>query len=311
MAAEVYTLGTVFLNDGGDGTLLDQCVEMGYEAGDQEMVLATDGGVDPTWIGLALQSPALTFATTDLAELLALNTSTFAYAGLELSASQIAELYWQQAKYAGALWTGSKHLKQEVNKGLLFCRGFRAAHGEGAARAFASIAPTWDGTNDPVVPSESAAMPGTPAVTCAYGPGPVTINAIALDSEVLSIVYDSGIGLRAVGGGSVVWPWFVGIRSRRPTFGIRVSDASLLYDLGLIGAAVTSATLYLRGFERAGKAYADASEEHIKITLYQGRASAPTLATDQDRDAFPDLLLRPSKASGNAIMTVQAGVAIT
>ena len=113
--SEVYTLGPVFLNDGATGTLLDQVMELGYNDGVQRMLQAADGGADPTWSAISAQNPSLSFATTDLAEALALNSAKFLFKGLELSASNIGEFYYQQAKYADALEYVSLELMDQTS----------------------------------------------------------------------------------------------------------------------------------------------------------------------------------------------------
>jgi len=310
----IYTLGPVFLNDGGDGTLLDQCEEIGYDDGLQRLLAAADGQVDPTWSATTMQSPGPTFATTDLNEALALNSAKFLFKGLELSASLVAELYYQQAQHGHELYSGAHHLKLAVNKGMLVPRGLVANHGQGLARLAVGVVPVYDGSNDPIVISSDQALPGTPAVSCGFGVGPVTLTgawgSVSLDDEVLGISFDPGIALRTVGGGSKPWPFFTGIRARRPTFTLRLSDMGVLATLGLAGKALTSGVIYLRAFERASACYADASEQHVKITLYQGAARLSTSTVNQGGDTEPTIIVEPTKASGNEIMTVQTGQAI-
>lgn len=306
----VYTLGPVFLDDGAAGTLLDQVTEVGYSDGVQRMLMAADGGPDVSWSAIPAQNPGLSFATTDLFGILALNSATFLYKGLALSASNIAEFYFQQAEQAAALWAGAKHLKLAVNEGMLVPRGLAVSDG-GAAVLTVGCQPTWDGSNDPVTITANQSLPGTPAVDYVYTLGPVVVNAITLTDEVLGLALDTGLGLRLVRGGGRPYPHFVGIQRRAPSIAVRLNDAGVLATLGLNGAAITSGHFYLRRLTRASLPYSDASEQHIKITFYQGMANLSGVSISGDTDGEPDLLITPTKKAANEMFTIATGVAIT
>ncbi len=309
MPTSVYTMHAVVIDRVSDlviGGITDQAIAPGLS----EMLLAGDGAVDPTYVAVAESRPVISFTSTDVVSLLAEGSDTFAVAGLKLSASAIAKAFLQKLDEGGTRAGAGNHVSVAVNEGIMVPRTLTAADNQPATLT-CDIVATFDGSNAPLVITDSQNLLGTAAVSTAYVQGPVTLNGSGLDG-VQSITVDFGIELMVLSGDGAVYPTYVAIASRRPRITVRVSDAGALADWGLTGTAqsATDSLVWLRKVTEGGTRVADVTEEHIKITIDEGLISVGAVSGSHGSYQGCDVTITPTYDGTNAIMAVDTTAAI-
>lgn len=309
--SRLHTLYAVNLNTktlAVSPVLVDQVTDFRLSPEIREVIQAGDGDVDPTYVAVMGQSPRLRFTTTALATVLA--TCGIDGEIIDADGSYPGLLAWfQKLAEGGTRESGSAHLQMTVKEGLLVPRVLRASQDGSASLDLEAIA-TYDGTNDPVVVADSQALAGSPAVGELFTVGPVKVNGTALES-IQDITVDLGIQEIIQSGDGQVWPTFVGILRRQPSITVRTTDAVSLATFGLEGSAIsTTAVAYFRKLAQGGLRVAEATVEHVSVTVNDGRVSVREVSASQDSPAMSEVTITPRKGA-NPILVLSTATTIT
>ena len=188
--------------------------------------------------------------------------------GYDLSGGAGLILTAQKAADGGTRASGSVHRQYTMVHGLLVPTSLECSHGGDASLSYQAQA-VYDGTNDPIVETDTAALPAGLADAERFTLGPVTLGAVAL-TEVKSLTINFGLEVRAEAADGDIFPTFSYIVRVAPSITIRGLNVEWLKSTNLprAGKAATHAntTIYLRKRAVGGTFTADATEEHIKIT---------------------------------------------
>lgn len=177
------------------------------------------------------------------------------------------KFYAQQHESSGTRKTGSTHRMFTFNAGILVPRQLRVPHRGDAELTYEAIL-TYDGSNDPVVITDSSAVPA--AVDASYFTlGGATIGGVSCGGKS-DLTVDFGLDAMGEGGDSDVWDTIASIRNARSSITFESLDPTLFSaaNIPLEGKAATHANtiIYLRKRMQGGQFVADLTAEHIKLT---------------------------------------------
>jgi hypothetical protein len=116
---------------------------------------------------------------------------------------------------------------------------------------------TWDGTNDPIVPS-AASVPTNPGDTLRYSLGVVTIGGTVID-RVQSVSLNFGIKVDTEGGNSEIWDDYAAIQMIDPKLTIKTRSMTGLAKFPFAAGTIANTTVQFRkrtlggGFESTGQ----------------------------------------------------------
>lgn len=293
-------------------TVIGGITQQNVNLGTQVRGEASSGEVYARFQSVVAQKPAATFTTLNVAAALAVSGLT-AKAISALSPATL--LLWAQKIAEGGSRAGvTSHRSYTINDGILFPTTLTVGH-QGDAVLPYGVAVTWDGTNNPVVLSESQTL--TAGITDAerFTLGPVTIESIAL-SEVRELQIDFGLQVVTEGGDSDIWDTMAYIKAVQPAITLRGIDIEWFKDSGgvpLAGLPITHAntSIYLKKRAAGGTFVADATAEHVKFTA-NGLAHVAN-AFDANGDALAECdLVIPLKYDGTLVpLVVNTASAIT
>jgi hypothetical protein len=266
----VHGLYAVEIDSVGDtAVVLGGITQLDIKTGTRVERQATSGNPHVYNANVVEQKPVATFTTLDLALALA----TAGQEGKAIS-SDVTDpglnLYARKRAEGGTRTTGSTHRQYNIKEGILVPRTISIQHRGNATLSYEALA-TFDGTNDPVVITDSSAIP-----TVAAGSDAVrfTLGAVSLESVTIagiqSMELDFGVTAETFGGDSDVWETFATIGEIMALARFTGIDIEWLKaaNIPLGGKAITHANTLIEFRKRAngGQFVADATEEHISIT---------------------------------------------
>lgn len=238
-----------------------------YRAGNEHRADPTSGNPYAQHVAIHEQKPVADFVSYALQDCLdevgltGLNVATLAN-GLNLYAYKHAD--------GGARATGASHRKFNILQGLVVPTRVTCEH-RGDATISYNILPTWDGTNDPVVESDSASVPSTPSDDERFTIGGISIGGVTI-SDVRSFELDFGMDAKTDGGDSDLFDTHSSIYTLVPTLTLRGVNVEWLKSTNIprAGKAGTHAntTFYLRKRSQSAAGFvADGTAAHIKGTM--------------------------------------------
>lgn len=224
------------------------------------------------------------------------------------------QLFGQQHAEGGTRTAGLFHKKYVMVEGLVFHGGMSVEHqGDAVINTTALI--TYDGTNNPIIPSELSAVPSGLTDSERFSLGPVTINGVTM-TGVKSVEFAFGINAATEGVDGEIWDRFSSIRTIEPVLTLRGVDPDWFKAAGavpLIGGPGTHANtvLYLRKRIAGGTFVLDGTAQHIKITA-AGLAFIETPLDVSGSESAETTLVMPLQFDGtNAPMVINTASAIT
>jgi len=307
---DVHTLYAVNIQTAEDVDLfIDQITDQNIDLGITDLLLSADGQVDPTFVAVGEQNPRLAYTSSKLATILA----SCWIDGLKISSDvddDGAEFFFQKVEAEGTRATGSSHVKLTMNKGMLIPRTITAPHNALASVELEFI-PVWDETNDILVVETSQAIEGTPSVSEAFCAGPAYINGVQLES-IQETGIDLGIAEFVAGGDGDIWQKFVAIGTRTPRITLRTLDAVSLSTFGISGTAqgVTDSDIYLRKVAKDGTRVANATAEHIKVSVDEGNITCRAITGTHGEFLGTEIQINPTYDDTNDILALDTASVI-
>lgn len=191
----------------------------------------------------------------------------------------------------GKIASGSVHRAITMAKGLLYPDSLSVAQDQHAALNLNAVA-LYDGTNNPLVPAGSLALPGTMADGERFGLGALTVGGVTI-TDHLSVDVQFGVDVQVKRAEGDIWPTHILVASLKPTWRIRGAGVEQFATSGgvpLAGAAATVANtvLYLRKRSTSGAGYL-AGSNHASLAM-AGLAYWQTV-TDADGNDTAELEL--------------------
>ncbi len=281
-----------------DGTIIGGISGDSLNLNEQSSQLDGDGSVYPTRVALFRQSPVYSFQTVEVAVALAKLTAI----GVAISSGNEFKAYQQKVLHGGTRVTGSNHRLLTVTTGIVIPTSIEAAAGSPAVLRGECHA-GYDGSNQPVLVTESSALAAAQAIDEVFHPGPIKINGTLIEG-ITRIGINFGIQIQKDfnNGAAGQWPDIVFVRRAvgSITFTTHAMDtlvsAGLLTSAGLVGVVqgTTDSLVYLRKMANATGYVADLTAD-IRRAGQRRQNSSSTLLTlgnvskRENRSRFPDI----------------------
>jgi len=268
-------------------------------------------GTVTRFVGVLGQAHRIEIATGMVGTLLAKNSSAFLLNGLAVDSGAEnagAEIWYRRRLSKNTFASGSNHVKLTVADGFLLPRNL-SVENQGVASLALGLLARYDGTNQPVVAATGEAL--TDAVQTAaewYTLGPTYLGDTLIE-DVQGWSLNAGVVEHVRSGGGSAYPVYIGLADQSPSLAVRVLDVGLLATLGVLGAEQT-VTLYLRKKQPFAAAYADNTENHIKIVIESAHCDIGEIRSNFGEDAEPGLVLTPRYDGTNAVVAVTTDCAI-
>lgn len=249
--------------DGMSGTpaLLGGITRQSISTNSQESQEAVAGSHYPLWLGLTGQKVVGEFTTKNVeTALTAMAPPADILAGDGIQ-------FWQVKKTSGAVDSGSVHRTAKIADGIVVPRRLTIP-GDGDAEISYEVISQYDGTNDPIIFTETAALPSETLTDVArWGMGNLQIGSLAIDG-CTQIEIDFGVRAEQLQTDGDIWAQYIDLSEYLAKITIRSIDTSKVSDSGILleGKTGTHATSYLYLRKRDDGGY-DSGEEHIKITF--------------------------------------------
>lgn len=288
-------------------TFLSQLQDGTITTGIQEIAVVPAGFPQPLALHTGAIRPMVTFTTSQLASLFG---ATGVY-GYDTSGGN-TDFFCKATDDLGVRIADAttSHIRLRATEGLLNWMSIEAQQ-DGVAVARCRFAPTYDGTNAPLVAAGSVALSGTPSGGECYSMGPVYHNSSGIPG-VTGWSLDLGISFHEVPSDGEPYLTYIGVREIMPVLTVRGIRAQDLVTYGMAGLAVTSQlNCYLRRKTTDGGFTADGSSAHIEIAATNGLILPQSASGGGNELMTPEvrILLRPASASAQAI-TITTGTTI-
>lgn len=300
MSQNVYSFGGVSVN----GTFIP-ADDHNLPDGITEEALMTGIDLYPSWVGPRTQKPVPTFTTKAIKTALDL----ISFDGLAITT---IVFYYLKRDVLG--WDAglTPHKSVTINDGIIVLNRL-GWNGEDPATAEYSIYAIHDGTNAPYIYGDAVATPAPTVLTeCFYG-GPVKIGTLL---EVNSWEYTTNFDVKHDVHSGNTHPKFASIRSGKPKATFTSNDTDIMDSVdastSLIGATVAP-ILFLRKGAQTGLAsgrVADATAEHIGVTINDAYVKAPSSSGGALQDATHTFEIIPRKSGATALITLDTTMAI-
>lgn len=287
--------------------LIDQVVEQNVDPGIEELVLAGNGAVDPSFAAVMQQAPGLRFTTTAIKKAL-----DFAgINGVALAAS--IEFFFQQVALDGTRSTGLTHNKVAATNGILFPRSIRASQDSEARVEYEAVVRSTDPEVAPITFTKDVALSGSAQVEEAFTIGIVKVNGVEVEM-VEEITIDFGVQELRKGFAGSAFPTFAAILERKPVITVRSLDTNLMEvaQLGVSGKAQngTPSEVYFRRILEGGTRVAKALAQHIRFQIFEGYVSVRQVGGSQGEPLATEIKLLPTYDGTNDVVGMNTASAI-
>jgi len=288
------------------GGLIDGIQNVNRDSGDEEVVIASDGLVDPTFVAMIQQRPVVNFETVKIAHALAI----CGIGGYAIAAD--ADMYWQKMKQGGTR-ESTGHIKVTAGTGLLIPQPINASQGGEATIGYRLLPISDDGVNAPLTVATGQSLAGSPAVDEAFTVGPAKYGASMIQGVTQSTI---DLGLREVVEGSdgETYATFAGIDGREPSITVQTKDIAVAEStIGRAGQKIDGTSpfkVWLRKKAQGGGNVAAGTAEHVLFTVNAGRIVLASDEAQHDSTGTATLRITPVHDGTNDIVAVSTGAAI-
>lgn len=299
--ADRYALYAVNANV-ENGMFIPQIRDWSVNMAVSEVIESVNGDIDPNYVAVGTQAPSFSFTTTKVGSVLntiGINGLAIANANAYLGLVCCFQLMEEGGVRGDAAAGG--HLSLTATKGILLPRRLSAAQGGNAELSMDALVTATIANTAPVTINANAVLTGTPGVTELFTLGPVYVNNTQVN-DVLAVDIDFGLQETVATSDGMVWPSYAAIAQRRPSITVRTREVEQISTLGLYGAAVTSAEVYLKKRAEGGVLEASASAVHLKIALTKGRAHVTRGTGAVPSEA--SIMITPVSDETNPILTI-------
>lgn len=225
------------------------------------------GNVDPSDHAITKMEPVASFTSTDVATILAANSSTFATAGLSVSSGTITIPY--RVRSAGATYvSGANNTAVSATDGVIIPTSLTVSETSSAEINLECHFESTDGTTNPLSDSSTETV-STSSFNAAYRLATSSINGSNV-SGISSYTVNFGINIESnVGLDGFLCPTEHHIYTRDPTIDVTFRDIAAFNTFSTY-AAQSAAVFKLRKMSPGGTVVSDATAEHITVTFADG-----------------------------------------
>lgn len=289
----IHTLGPVqlFTDAMGAAVLIGGITQQALPTGTEVRSEPSSGDPYPSHQAIVAQKPTASFTSYHLATIL----DTLGVAGLPIfSATNYGlRMYAQKYTEGSTPASGSVHRMYTIRQGLIVPTRLSCSH-QGDATLEVAVISTYDGTNDPLVITDTVAMPSGLTDAERFTLGNVTFGGISLP-QVTGVDITFGLGTRSTGSNSDIWDTHCSIRTVRPSITLRGIDiewfkSSVITLAGKAGTHLNS-SVYFRKRAVGGSFVADATSEHIKFTACGLAYIDQAFSASTNEDAEPSVTI--------------------
>lgn len=179
-------------------------------------------------------------------------------------------MFAYQKQGGGSRYVGASHRKYTVRDGLVFPRRLSITH-QGDATLNYVVAIIFDGSNAPILYTDSVALPAETVTPERFTIGPLFLGGLGQLTQIQNIDLDFGLTVNPAGADSEVYDTFVSLDESTPELTVRATQPEWFGDsaVPLEGLACTHANtrLFLRKRQRDSTFHANNEAEHVKLTL--------------------------------------------
>ena len=248
-----------------DATLIGGITSFGKTFDSTMRGEALDGAVHPKRQSLVSQEPKATWTTKHIKT--AIDKLPFPATSIATLSAGL-NMFAQKRLDGGGRASGASHRRYQMLKGIVAPGTLSVAHREDATLSYQAVA-AWDGNNDPLIESDSVALPSGLVDDERYTLGPVNLAGTDY-KELKGWEVDFGVTIVAESSDSDIWPTQVTIGQTASIVTLRGIDIEWLKAANIPrkGRAVAHAnsSMYLRRYKASGDFEADATAKHIKLT---------------------------------------------
>jgi hypothetical protein len=258
---------------------INQISEQSLDSGLQNLLVTSDGGVDPTFAAVSKQKPAATFSTTAIAR-------SLGYAGWGgLHVTTALNLWFQKLALGGTRAGSGAHTKATFTNGLLVPQRITWDNeGQPATLSYQFWAYSPDGTTSPISMAINQSLPSAVVTREFFTAGPASVNGTVIPNSGGSIEFNFEPVLD--GSDGEAYDTFCGIMRRNAVITLRSKDVNLTSTLGFSAAQTsTDSLVYLRKFAPGGTRVANGTAEHIKFTVDDGMITVRDAAAGDGQTA--------------------------
>lgn len=273
----------------------------------EKAILHHDGLVDPVYACALNQKPEISIRSVDLANVLA---------AVDFSGVALTELttWFQKGADCATRASGTDHTKIVATSGCAVLMPLRATNNQIVEAEVQAYLKSSTGLADPFTITTGISLAGSTAATAKYTMGPVYITPSGGSRAQLTVSdweFDPGIEIEAISDDGLPFPTYIAIHRRAPKFRCTYVDMSKLATYTFNGA-LGSIEAFLRKVSEtgAGSRVANATEEHIKITIADGRYQTDDSSVDDGSTATGTLMHDATYDGTNPIVDIEFDVAI-
>jgi len=268
----------------------------------------TSGEIYRRFQGLYAQKPLASFASYAIAACLdeiGLTGAVVANGGM----NYYAQKWTEGSGPAGA----GNHREYNCLEGVVIPRRLTVSHQGDAVIEYDHLI-TYDGSNDPIVITDSANLPAGITDAERFALYSASIESVTI-AQVQQLEIDFGVDGRTEGGDSDIWDTFARVRGIEPVLRLTGTDIEWFkaanIPLGGKKATHTNTSIVLRKRDQGGDWVGDATEEHIEFTA-DGLAYVTTAFEDDGDEAAQISLEFPLRYDGtNAPLVIDTTAALT
>ena len=231
---------------------------------------------------------------------------------LALKITTTCVIYFSKMTETGAgRSSSSDHTTLTINDGLIIPRSISASHdagggGSSEAEMELEIIAEYDGTNNPLIFGTGSLPAGNGVAVEKVTLGPVKIGSTMYHLQ--SSNFDFGIKEAVKGQSGGLYPEFVGVESQSPAVSGKSLNLAMQSPFG--DGALAAVILFFRKITRGAGRTADATEEHISITMAECFLLHGEVAASQGGEATFDFTIHANYDGTNAIAVIDTTAAI-
>jgi len=288
-----------------DSTVVKQIRNLQHNTEAQVVPAYASGEASPAALFQGQTPHKSTATSTDLATLLALNTSTFISAGVSYSSAN-CDIPFRQRSGSGAYSSGGSHLAlRSATQTLVVPDTISASEATSATCNFTLRykSSETDGSGAPVTVLSGQTL-STATFNGEYVLRKVTIGGTAVD-ELESVTINTGIEITEDFNGGNPFPTAFYAFNKQPSIEISTTDMGAVTDAIAAAGLGAGVVVYFAKRASGGTTVADATTDHISVTAASGLHQAQTFGGDDRANSTGTIRVNP------LALTAAVGVAIS
>lgn len=266
--------------------------------------LAGAGQTQHSWTSVSQVEPVISGEFSDVKTLL----DKIGLNGMEIPQTTVITAlngYFVERTKHGVLKTGSDHVQVKINQGIAVRGTLRWRRGaDSYCTMDLTVQATYDGTNEPFVYTDGAAIGFTPDVGELFTFGKATVQGAVLEGiQGLDIDFGQSISVGYDGGD--IFPTWASITTQAYEIRLDTTEVPAFVTYGLDGTAMSSgAKIFLQKRTLNGTLVALATTEHISFTVAnnQGLVYVGEFeGSDNSADIQGGVMIKPILGSSAAL----------